>query len=153
MRAKGSSDQRRRSGSASAPDQLSKSCSTSAPASIWARQVIDGALHQQIDQPCEKRRLAIGHALGIDEIAAARSLDHVAGHGPGRAGKADQRRLCRQFCREPPQGLEDRRQAIAKPAADNAPISALLRTGSSKGPWPSAAHRLAQGMGDHQGCR
>ena len=56
----------------------------------------------------QPRRRLVGRAV---------AGDHVGRDGPGRAAKADQRRLGRQFLAQPPNRLVDRFEIHVKPFA------------------------------------
>ena len=92
MRLVGSITQRANAGSGRIPAQLSNSCTTSAPASIWPVEILDRGFHKQVDQRVETLGVAIRPALDPAEIPASAAFDHVGRNRPGRTGKTDQRR-------------------------------------------------------------
>ena len=89
--------QRANSSSASLPAQLSKICSTSAPAFDLAEQIVDRSVDQEIDQALERGGIAIGPEPRLGLVLAAAALDHVGRHRPRRPAKADQRHVFRQL--------------------------------------------------------
>ena len=90
MRRVGSIDQRSNSRGGSTPAQVSKICSTSAPALSWpSRYRIE--FDQHIDDPRERLGVAIGHHPRRRLVRRALSGHHVGRDRPGRAAKADQR--------------------------------------------------------------
>ena len=50
----------------------------------------DRRLGQTVQQGGKQVRLRVGHGAGGQEVLRAAAFDHVAGHGEGRAGEADQ---------------------------------------------------------------
>ena len=77
-----------------------------------AAQIGNQGLLQNRHQGLEIIRLPIGHTLQLAAVDTASPLDHVERQGPGGAGKADQRRLVRQFTAQSGQGFEHRRQVV-----------------------------------------
>ena len=116
------------------------------------QQVVGRRLHQGADQLGEQLRLAIGHAAGGGEVAAAMALHHVAGDGPGAAGEADQRDLLGMRVErgaDQPHGLHDGRGIAGADGRGRARRSPRrCGRGSSCGPSPSAKRSgwpMAQG--------
>ena len=107
------------------PAQVSKICTTSAPASNCRDQIVDRGLDQTIDQPRESFRIAIGEQPRRRLVGRAMAGDHVGRDRPRRAAEADQRRLRRQRRFHPPHRLIDRRQHCRHRAAPRSAISAF----------------------------
>ncbi len=74
----------------STPAQVSNSITVSAPASTWAAGS-RWCSHQQVQQPAEQGRVAVGHGRGLRRSPRAAALDHVAGDRERAAGEPDQR--------------------------------------------------------------
>src|SRR5690625_2739709 len=79
------------------------------------QQVAARRFDQQADQVRKALRIAVGPALGLEEIPAGAALDHVAGDGPGRACKADQAGFFRQGTAQQGNGGKDGLKPLFQP--------------------------------------
>ena len=112
------------------PAQVSKICSTSAPASTWPdRYSIDASTSRSISRP-KSCGIAIGPQPRVAPGRRALPRHHVGRHRPRRAAKADECRLIGQILPQPRHRL-----------ADDARTWAESRPGSSA-QVALAAHRV-----------
>ena len=109
----GSMHQRSNCSGPSTPAQVSKICTTSAPALSWTDQIFDRALHQPIDQPRKIFRIAIGKQPRRRLVRRCLARHHVGRDRPRRAAKSDQRGLVVERRLDPAHRLIDRRQHLA----------------------------------------
>ena len=100
--------QRPNSLSGNAPAQLSKTCTASAPASIWAIRWADTAFAYGLDQPAEALGIAIGPTLDRGKIPTPAATNHIGCERPRCAGEAQHRRPGRRLRHDPFQRLVDR---------------------------------------------
>ncbi len=98
--------------SVSPPAQLSKICTTFAPAWSCFTKCHATASARMLSSSAKPLRVAIAHKLGRPLIARAFTLQHVSRKRPRRPGKADQRFVARQPLTRAPHRLVHRREFL-----------------------------------------
>ena len=111
IRLTGSTAYRSKAVPVSEPAQLSKSLTTSAPASICAVRYEIVGLSQKVNQGIKSHGIGVPQFVGRSLVRCSASCDHIGRYGPRSASESDERGLGWQLCGQNSEGLVDRCQS------------------------------------------
>ena len=138
MRFVGSTDQRWNSRGGSTPAQVSKICSTSAPACELPEQILDRIVDDGVDDPGERVGVAISHHPRRRLVRRALTRNHVSRDCPWCPAESDQRDFGASSRRTRRSASNTGSSLVKSPDEASVPTFSGVSSGSSRGPSPTS---------------